>query len=309
MNKDEGVERPGRMARSSRSAVPFAVRDRTGYGVPITRSEGREAFLSAWFAKIGSLTAMTSLKLEIKPPIARLTLARDVIGPAEIAELASACEAIGANDSVRAVVIAGSGDAFGRGWDWPALAGESPNALWASGALEDPFGCLASLPTAVVCALHGEASGAGLALALAADIRIAAEDATFSLPETGFGLVPMAGATQRLARLAGRGDALNLALTGELIGAAEALRIGIVSEVVAKAGLAARADEIAGRIVERGPIAVRYAKEAVSRGLDMPLEQALRYETDLTMILQTTEDRAEGVRAFLEKRQPKFKGK
>ncbi|MCH7793034.1 MAG: hypothetical protein IID31_12235 [Planctomycetes bacterium] len=113
----------------------------------------------------------------------------------------------------------------------------------------------------------------------------------------------------RLARLAGRGDALALILTGEPIDAAHALRIGIVSEVVAKAALTERADAIAGRIAERGPIAVQYAKEAVSRGAEMPLEQGLRYETDLTMILQTTEDRAEGVRAFLEKRQPKFKGK
>jgi enoyl-CoA hydratase len=255
---------------------------------------------------------MSSLTLDIKPPVARLTLGRDVIGPAEIGDLASAAEAIGGDDSVRVVILAGAGHAFGRGWDWPALAGESPDAagsLQAAGVLDDPFGCVAALPKPVVCAVHGEVSGGGLALALAADIRIAAEDATLSLPETGLGLVPMAGATQRLARLAGRGNALALALTGEAIGAAEALRIGIVSEVVARAGLAARAEEIAGRIAERGPIAVRYAKEAVSRGVEMPLDQGLRYETDLTIILQTTEDRAEGVRAFLEKRPPKFKGK
>ena len=268
--------------------------------------------VSAQFAKIASLTAMSSLTFDIKPPIARLTLARDLIGPVEIGELATACEAIAGDDSVRAVILAGGGDSFGRGWDWPALAAESPDAAAAfrkAGLLDDPFGGLAALPGAVVCALHGEVSGGGLALALAADIRIAADDATFSLPETELGLVPMAGATQRLARLVSRGDALALVLTGEPIDAAEALRIGIVSEVVAKADLAKRADEIAGRIAERGPIAVRYAKEAVSRGAEMTLEQGLRYETDLTMILQTTEDRAEGVSAFLEKRQPKFKGK
>ncbi len=268
--------------------------------------------VSARFAKIASLAAMSSLTLDINPPLARLTLVRDVIGASEIADLASACEAIAGDDSVRAVVLAGGGDSFGRGWDWPALASESPDpsgALQEAGVLDDPFGCLAALPKAVVCALHGEVSGGGLALALAADIRIAAEDATFSLPETGLGLVPMAGATQRLARLAGRGNALALALSGEPIDAANALRIGIVSEVVPKATLAKRADAIAGRIAERGPIAVRYAKEAVSRAAEMPLDQGLRYETDLTMILQTTEDRAEGVRAFLEKRPPKFKGK
>jgi len=255
---------------------------------------------------------MSSLTLDINPPLARLTLVRDVIGAAEIGDLASACEAIAGDDNVRAVVLAGGGDSFGRGWDWPALAAESPDpsgALQEAGVLDDPFGCLATLPKAVVCALHGEVSGGGLALALAADIRIAAEDATFSFPETGLGFVPMAGATQRLARLAGRGNALALVLSGEPLDAVEALRIGIVSEVVAKEALAERADAIAGRIAERGPIAVQYAKEAVSRGAEMPLDQGLRYETDLTMILQTTEDRAEGVRAFLEKRQPKFKGK
>ena len=255
---------------------------------------------------------MSSLTLDIKPPIARFTLGRDVIGPAEIGDLASACEAIAADDVVRVVVLAAAGDSFGRGWDWSALAAESSDAAQAlreAGVLDDPFGCLARLPRPVVCAVHGEVSGGGLALALAADIRIAAEDATFSLPETGLGLVPMAGVTQRLARLAGRGDALALALTGEPIDAAEALRMGVVSEVVTKDGLAARTDEIAGRIAERGPIAVQYAKEAVSRGVEMPLDQGLRYETDLTIILQTTEDRAEGVRAFLEKRSPKFKGK
>ena len=98
-------------------------------------------------------------------------------------------------------------------------------------------------------------------------------------------------------------------LTGEAVDAQEALRIGLVSQVTPRGSLLAEAEALAGRIADRGPIAVRYAKEAVSRGLDMTLEQALRYETDLTIILQTTEDRAEGVRAFLEKRTPQFKGK
>jgi enoyl-CoA hydratase len=119
----------------------------------------------------------------------------------------------------------------------------------------------------------------------------------------------MAGGLQRLARLVGRGKALELALTGKLIDADEALRIGMISGVAPRDGLMQAAEAIAQRIAERGPLAVVYAKEAVSRGIDMPLEQALRFETDLTVILQTTEDRAEGVRAFLEKRKPEFKGK
>jgi enoyl-CoA hydratase/carnithine racemase len=109
--------------------------------------------------------------------------------------------------------------------------------------------------------------------------------------------------------LAGRSEALELVLTGEPIDAAEALHIGLVSEVMAASELQARAQAMAQRLAERGPIALQYAKEAVSRGAEMTLEQALRFETDLTILLQTTDDRAEGVRAFLEKRPPKFKGR
>jgi enoyl-CoA hydratase len=264
------------------------------------------------FAKIASLNVMSSLMLDLRPPIACLTLARDLIGAAEVRDLAGACESLASDDSVRALIVTGTGATFSRGWEWTALAGESADpaeALARSGALDDPFGCLPALPKPVICAVNGEASGGGLALALAADIRIAAENATFSLPETSLGLVPMAGATQRLVRLVGRGEALALALTGEPIAAADALRIGLVSEVVPDGDLQHRAEEIATRISERGPLAVQYAKEVISRGVEMPLEQGLRYETDLTIILQTTEDRAEGVRAFLEKRKPEFKGK
>jgi len=102
---------------------------------------------------------------------------------------------------------------------------------------------------------------------------------------------------------------LEMVLTGEPIDAAEALRVGLIGELMPSAKLDARAQALAERLAERGPLALQYAKEAISRGVDMPLEQALRYETDLTVILQTTEDRAEGVRAFLEKRKPEFKGR
>jgi enoyl-CoA hydratase len=161
----------------------------------------------------------------------------------------------------------------------------------------------------VICALNGDATSAGLELALACDVRLAAQGARFTLPETAQGLIPMAGGTQRLARLVGRAHALRLLLLAEPIDAEEALRIGLVSAVFPPDNLIAEAEALAGRMASRGPIALRYAKEAVRRGLEQPLDQALRFETDLTVILQTTEDRAEGVRAFLEKREPKFKGR
>ena len=242
-----------------------------------------------------------TVSLDKSGPLARLTLRRATVDAAMLAGLARACDEVESDDSVRAVILAAEGADFCRGWDDSLLAGEG-------GPPPDAFGCLADLPRPVVCAVQGQALSAGLELALACDIRVAAEDATFGLPETQLGLVPMGGGSQRLPRLVGRAKALEMLLTAEPVDAQEALRIGLVSAVVPRDRLAAEAEAIAARIAERGPIAVRYAKEAISRGLGMTLEQALRYETDLTVILQTTEDRAEGVRAFLEKRKPQFKG-
>lgn len=249
----------------------------------------------------------TSITSERRGAAAWLTLSRPLIDSAVIRELQDMCEAISADPVVRAVVLTGTGTEFANGLDG-ALLGDI-EALRQAGVLDDPFGCLARLPKPVICALNGDALGGGLALALAADIRVAAEGAKFGLPEAEDGMLSMAGATQRLSRLVGDGKALEMILTAEPVDAAEALRIGLVSQIVPGAILAARAQEIADRIAERGPLALQYAKEAVSRGIDMPLEQALRFETDLTVILQTTEDRAEGVQAFLEKRKPEFKGK
>ena len=254
----------------------------------------------------------TSLSLDKRGPIACLTLRRPALDPAALQELPEACAAIADDDAVRVALLTGAGDVFCAGWDWPALLGEGRDPLEAArlhGLLDDPFGCLAELRKPVVCAVNGDALGAGLALALACDVRVADEGARFGLPEVETGLLPMAGATQRLARLVGRGKALEMLLTGEPVGAQEALRTGLVSTVAPAGKALAAAEAIAGRIAERGPIAVQYAKEAVLRGIELPLEQALRFETDLTIILQTTEDRAEGVRAFLEKRKPQFNGK
>jgi enoyl-CoA hydratase/carnithine racemase len=253
---------------------------------------------------------LRTISLEKRGPIAFLTLRRpeeeNAIDGTLLAELADACEAIETDDKLRVVVLTAEGDNFCRGWDAALLSGEDPHGLPDEG---DPFASLAELPRPVVCAIQGEALSAGLELALACDVRVAAEDARLGLPETKLGLIPMGGGSQRLARLVGRGKALEMILSGEPVDAQEALRIGLVSAVAPRDRLAAEAEAIAGRIAERGPIAVRYAKEAVRRGLEMPLEQALRYETDLTIILQTTEDRVEGVRAFLKKRKPRFKGR
>lgn len=260
-----------------------------------------------------------SLTLEKRGPIAHLALARsergNLIDGEVVRALRDACDTLRDDPNVRAVVLTGKGDVFSGGWDWASLAGESASgedllaAARLHGLLGDPFGRLAELPQAVICAINGDALGGGLALALACDIRIASEGARLGLPETQMGLLPMGGAMQRLVRLAGRGTALQMVLTAEPLTTDEALRVGIVSAVAPRDRLLSDAEALAQRIAEVGSLAVRYAKEAVLRGVDMPLEQALRFETDLTIILQTTEDRAEGVRAFLEKRRPEFKGR
>jgi enoyl-CoA hydratase len=256
---------------------------------------------------------MDAVTLEKRGPARWITLRRSAIDAAVVRGLREACETAVGDTAVRAIVLTGVGDTFSSGWDWRAFGGEAPAAvvesLRAAGVLDDPFGCFADVARPVIAAINGDALGGGLALALAADIRIAAETARFGLPEAEAGILPMAGATQRLLRLTGRGKALEMVLTGEPIDVAEALRIGLVGEVMPRAKLDARAQALAERLAEHGPLALQYAKEAISRGIDMPLEQALRYETDLTVILQTTEDRAEGVRAFLEKRKPEFKGR
>ena len=257
------------------------------------------------------------LAIEKNGPIVRLILNRPAAGnridASIIRAIQDACNVIRDDREVRVVVLSASGDRFSAGWDWQALADESGRAtaqsLRLAGVLDDPFGCLASLPQPVIAAVHGEASGGGLALALAADFRIAAGAAEFSAPEVENGLVPMGGTTQRLARAVGRSNALAMILAVESVTADDALRMGLVSEVVSGSELNARASALAGRIAERGPVAVQYAKEALHRGAEMPLDQALRYETDLTVILQTTEDRAAGVEAFVKKDAPEFKGR
>jgi len=227
-------------------------------------------------------------------------------------ELAAACEALADDPQVRVVVLSGGvGSVFSLGWEPSFLAAEVEGEAAARGgeSLAHAFDFLAQMPRPVICAVNGDAVSAGLELALACDVRLTCPEARFAFPETGWGLLPMGGGTQRLARIVGRAAALEIILTAQPVDAETASRIGLVSQVAPRAKLMAEASALAGRIAARGPIAVRYAKEAVSQGLDMSLEQALRFETDLTIILQTTEDRSEGVRAFLEKRAPKFHGR
>lgn len=221
--------------------------------------------------------------------------------------LVGACDELrDAIDRVYAVVVTCNDADWATGWDEALLRdGVTPFAPPPGAGCE----ALAALPQPTVAAIEGRAHSAGLELALACDIRVCAEGATFAMPETGLGMVPMGGGTQRLPRAVGRAHGLRLLLTGEQVDAAEALRIGLVSRVVPAGEAASAAAAIASAIATKGPIATRYAKEAVARGMDAPLQQGLRAELDMTVILQSTADRAEGVQAFVERREPHFEGR
>lgn len=246
-----------------------------------------------------------AIRLQRDGAIAAISLSRagdgNRIDGRMLRELADACEALAADSSVRVVVFTAEGADFCAGWDKQTV-GEGFDLK------PDPFAPLADLPQPVICAVQGTAVSAGLELALACDVRICSTDARFALPETGHGRLPRGGGTQRLARAVGRGTALAMVLAGEELDAEAAYRAGLVSKVCEVGNLGPAATAIARSIAAKGPIATRYAKEALHRGLEMTLDQALRYETDLTIILQTTDDRAEGVRAFVEKKRPEFKG-
>jgi enoyl-CoA hydratase/carnithine racemase len=168
---------------------------------------------------------------------------------------------------------------------------------------------ISKLDRPVIAAISGDAIGQGLELALACDIRIASETSRFGLPQIKAGHIPWDGGTQRLSRLVGRGKALEMILTGEIIDAKEALRIGLVHKVVPNEDLTEVTMKMAQEMASKGPIALRYTKEAVYKGMDMTLEQGLHLEADLYLLIHTSKDRSEGIQAFREKRTPKFEGK
>lgn len=217
-------------------------------------------------------------------------------------ELARVCSRIQDDAEVRAVIITGRGNSFCLGADLGDL--KLFSATWDKFS---PTRLLASLKCPVIAAINGDALSLGLELALVCDLRIASKNASLGFPETAIGLIPQYGGTQWLPRLVGRAKALQMLLTAEPISAEEAYRIGLISKVVPKTRLLPVTMELANEIGSKAPIALSYIKEAVNKGLDLTLEQGLRLEADLYSLLQTTQDRIEGIRAFREKRIPHFK--
>ncbi|OLD69090.1 MAG: hypothetical protein AUF63_01525 [Candidatus Rokubacteria bacterium 13_1_20CM_70_15] len=215
------------------------------------------------------------------------------------------------SDEARVVVVTGAGDrAFSAGADIREFVEpQVPVRFRESRKRVDFRQAMDRCPQPIIGAIRGYALGGGLELALACDIRIAGEDAQLGLTEVNLAIIPGGGGTQRLPRLIGRGRALEMILTGARIDAREAWRIGLVERVVPAADVLAAARELARTLAEKAPVALRYAKEAVVKGLELPLADGLRLENDLATLLRTTEDRVEGAKAFLEKRKPRFTGK
>jgi enoyl-CoA hydratase len=226
------------------------------------------------------------------------------------AGLLAAFERARTDAGVRVVLLTGAGDkAFIAGADISEFEGRTPVDQWRSMSTGPVFDAPERCPKPVIAALNGFCLGGGMEIALACDIRIASSAAKFGQPEVNLGIIPGGGGTQRLPRVAGVGAALRLILTGDMIDAAEALRLGIVSEVTEPADLMTRAMAIAETIASKSPVAVAAAKEATRAALSLPLEDGLRAERALFALCFSSEDKIEGVRAFLEKRPADFKGR
>lgn len=256
-----------------------------------------------------------TIQYEVADGVATVTLNRpDVLNAMNDAmrrELTACFGAIATAEDIRVCVVTGAGErAFSAGADIrefveplvPVRFREQRRRLDFRQAMD-------RCPQPIIAAIRGYALGGGLELALACDIRIAGEDAQLGLTEINLAIIPGGGGTQRLPRLIGRGKALEMILTGERIGAADALRIRLVERVVSTAEVVPAATEMARQLAAKAPIALRYAKEAVVKGLELPLGDGIRLENDLATLLRTTEDRVEGARAFLEKRKPRFTGR
>lgn len=227
-------------------------------------------------------------------------------------ELSAACQEANDDENIYVVILTGAGETFCAGSELevaPKSRRKRPVPKGIGLQYYRIASAIASIDKPVIAGINGDDFGQGLELALACDVRIAVSTAHFGFPNVAQGIIPMDGGTQRLARIIGRGKALELILTAQVIDTEEALKIGLVSKVVANESLVAEIAELAKVMTTKAPIALRYIKEAVNKGMDLTLEQGLRLEADLYFLLHTTADRTEGIRSFQQKRAPEFKGK
>lgn len=226
------------------------------------------------------------------------------------AELLEALAALLEDDAVRVIVFTGAGEkAFIAGADITEFAERTPIEQRSAMEGRRIFDEIAASPKPTIAMINGYALGGGCELALACDIRVAGRSGTLGQPEIRLGILPGGGGTQRLPRLVGLGRAMRLVLSGELIDAEQAERMGLVDLLVEDSELVERTMELAGTIAGYSPVALRLAKDAIRASAEMPLHAGLRYERELFVTAFSSEDRSEGIRAFLEKRTPKFTGR
>ncbi|MGA9719200.1 MAG: enoyl-CoA hydratase-related protein [Acidobacteriaceae bacterium] len=256
-----------------------------------------------------------NLLLERADAYAVVTLNRpkvmNALNRALFSELDDAFTALAGDSAIRAIILTGAGEkAFAAGADIGELA--SLSAIEGQKLAQRGQAVFRRIETCgkpVIAAIQGFALGGGCELAMACTIRIASERARLGQPEVKLGLLPGYGGTQRLPRLVGKGAALKLLLTGDMVGAEEAFRIGLVDEVVPAEALMSRAETLARAIAQQAPLAVAACLRAVDRGNDLPLDAGLDFEASLFGLACATEDKAEGTRAFLEKRAPVWQGR
>ncbi len=258
-------------------------------------------------SSLASALKLENVVYDKKGPIAYVTLNRpkvmNALNNATIIELRAAFEDARDDSAVHGVILTGAGErAFAAGADIAEIANNT--AVEAEEATRRGH-----LGKPVIAAVNGFALGGGCEMAMACTIRIAAESAKFGQPEVKLGVMPGYGGTQRMPRLVGRGRALKLILSGEIIDAAEAYRIGLVDELVPDAHVIERAETVLKKIIANAPLSVKYALEAVNKGLEASVAEGLLIEASLFAVCASTDDKKEGTSAFLEKRAPKFQGK
>jgi len=253
---------------------------------------------------------------EVSESIATITVnrpeVRNALTQALMEELADAINQADEDTEVRVLILTGAGEkAFVGGADINEVGARTTLTELGpkSRTRRSVYTKLEHLSKPSIAAVNGFALGGGCEMALACTLRIAADTARFGQPEINLGIIPGLGGTQRLVRLVGKGNAMEMILTGDLIRADHALRIGLVNRVVPADQLMAEARGLAGKLAAKAPLALRAAKDAVDYGAEMSLEVALEFENRLFAIVSGSEDRAEGVTAFLEKRQPEWKGR
>jgi enoyl-CoA hydratase len=254
------------------------------------------------------------LTLTVENRIATLTVNRpdklNALNDATIAELGQAIDEVRTREDIAGLIVTGAGRAFVAGADISELSSQTPTIAKARArAGQDVFRRIETSPKPVIAAVNGFALGGGCELALACHIRIASDKAKFGQPEVKLGTCPGYGGTQRLSRLIGKGRAIQVITTAEMIDAQEAWRIGLVNKVVAPDDLMRVTVEMMNTILANGPLAVALCIEAIDRGLEMSLEEGLVLEANHFGLLAASADMTEGMNAFLEKRAPAFKGR